>query len=148
MRVLGTWGPSGICSFAERGETPASPASISSPTYGWEKQNFLNGESRVEEGKGRMVGNGGASWMPGSRLHLWVHHDLSCSVLPLLQGLHPAPLPPPWAPRNPQRASLAPGEAVGGEMQGPKHCRERGIVLLLGCCMSEVPCQVQQNKRG
>ncbi|XP_061308327.1 von Willebrand factor A domain-containing protein 5B2 isoform X2 [Pezoporus flaviventris] len=28
---------------AERGETPASPASISSPTYGGEKQNFLNG---------------------------------------------------------------------------------------------------------
>ncbi|KAM9007499.1 von Willebrand factor A domain-containing protein 5B2 isoform 1-T1 [Ara ararauna] len=28
---------------AERGETPASPASVSSPTYGWEKQNFLNG---------------------------------------------------------------------------------------------------------
>ncbi|XP_074955246.1 von Willebrand factor A domain-containing protein 5B2 isoform X1 [Phalacrocorax aristotelis] len=28
---------------AERDETPGSPASISSPTYGWEKQNCLNG---------------------------------------------------------------------------------------------------------
>ncbi|XP_042656950.1 von Willebrand factor A domain-containing protein 5B2 isoform X2 [Tyto alba] len=28
---------------AERDETPGSPASASSPTYGWEKQNFSNG---------------------------------------------------------------------------------------------------------
>jgi len=44
-----------------------------------------------------------------------------------LQGLQPAPPPPPWAPRNPRRASLAPGEAAGqwGDAGGQKIARCR-----------------------
>ncbi|XP_053931050.1 von Willebrand factor A domain-containing protein 5B2 isoform X2 [Cuculus canorus] len=39
----GAQGASGLWSFAERAETPGSPASASSTTYGWEKQNCSNG---------------------------------------------------------------------------------------------------------
>lgn len=125
-------GPSRHCSFAERDETPGSPASISSPTYGWEKQNCSNGASRVEGPKGWTVGDWGMplasaaatsalgmgaeppSPVLGSGMHLWVHHGPHhAQLFPPLQGLQPAPPPPPWAPRNPQRASLAPGEAAG-----------------------------------
>lgn len=56
VRVPGAQGPSGLCSFAERDEPPASPASVSSPTYGWEKQNCSSGASRVEGAKGWMGG--------------------------------------------------------------------------------------------
>ena len=59
VRVPGVQGPSGLCSFAERDETPGSPASASSPTYGWENQNCSNGASRVEGANGWMVGDRG-----------------------------------------------------------------------------------------
>lgn len=100
-------GPSRHCSFAERDETPGSPASISSPTYGWEKQNCSNGASRVEGPKGWTVGDWGVplasaaatsalgmgaeppSPVLGSGMHLWVHH-----------GPHHAQLFPPCRASN------------------------------------------------
>lgn len=157
MRVLGAQGPSGLCCFADRVETPGSPASISSPTYGWEKPNCSNGVfGWMREGWG---GQGlptapccwqlrpGASAVPsqmlGGRTQLWVHHGPHHAQLsPTLQGPQPAPPPPPWAPRNPRRALLAPGEAAGwGEMNGRQKIGmlQGGTVPLFGCCKSNVP---------
>lgn len=65
MRVPGVQGPSRLCSFADRDETPGSPASISSATYGWEKQNCSNGTSWVEGLRAGWWGTGGA---PGTTL--------------------------------------------------------------------------------
>lgn len=82
MRVPGAQGPSGLCSLAERDETPGSPASASSPTYGWEKQNCSNGASRVEGAKGWMVGDGGCPQHPAAGS--WELEHLLCPRLPLL----------------------------------------------------------------
>ncbi|NXU69863.1 VW5B2 protein, partial [Horornis vulcanius] len=73
----------------------------------------------------------------GSGTHLWVHHVPTVLNSFPLQGLHPAPPSPPWAPRNPQRASQAPGDIVGwGDARDQKMacCGERGTVPLFGSC--------------
>ncbi|XP_050164111.1 von Willebrand factor A domain-containing protein 5B2 isoform X2 [Myiozetetes cayanensis] len=164
---------------AEQDETPRTPASISSPTYGWEKQNCSNGVSRLAGTKGWMRGGhrghsdtlllAAESWsihcalstlgtqaeplyqVAGNGMHLCVHHVPAVLSSSPLQGLHPAPPPPPWAPRNPQRASLAPGDAVGwGDARDQKMacCGERGTIPLFGCCWSNVLCQLLQHKWG
>lgn len=87
----------------------------------------------------------------GSGTHLWVHHIPTVLNASPLQGLHPAPPPPPWAHRNPQRASQAPGDTVGwGDAREQKmaSCGESGTVPLFGSCWSHVPCQLLQPKWG
>lgn len=176
MRVCGAQDPTRLCSFTERDEIARSPGSISSPTFGWEKQNYSNGVSRLEGPKGWMrVGDevpliSCHSWSShcassstlgtwveltsqrlGSGTHLWVHHVPTVLNPSPLQGLHPAPPPPPWAPRNPQRASQAPGDTVGwGDARDQKMacCKERGTVQVFGSCWSQVPCQLLWRKWG
>lgn len=157
------WSPRRLCSFAERDEIARSRGSISSPTFGWEKQNYSNGVSRTEGAKGWMRVGDGVPLMPchswsihcalrtlgtwaelpsqglGSRTHIWVHHVPTVLNSSPLQGLHPALPPPPWAPRNPQKASQAPGDTVGwGDARDRKMacCEERGTVPLFGSCSS------------
>lgn len=118
-------GPSRHCSFAERDETPGSPASISSPTYGWEKQNCSNGASRVEGSKGWMVGGWGVplasaaatsalgtgaeppSQVLGSGTHLWVHHSPHHAQLSPLAG-------PPTSPSTTSMGSQKSTESIAG----------------------------------
>lgn len=140
MRVPRVWDPTRFCSFVERDEIARSPGSISSPTFGWEKQNYSNGVSRLEGAKGWMRVGDGLPLMP---CHSWsIHCALSTlgmwAELPsqvLVSGTHlwvhhvPTVLNSP-----PCRASIQPLHHLHGLPEIHREHRRLQVTLWDGGC--------------
>lgn len=138
MRVPGARGPTSLCSFAERDEIARSPGSISSPTFGWEKQNYSNGVSRLEGAKGWMrVGDR----VPSMPCHSWSIHcalstlgtwiELPCQVLRHASGHVMFPL---CLTLPPCRASIQPLHHLHGLPEIHREHRRLQVTLWDGGC--------------